>query len=85
MLFRAYETALTKAGFLAMGGQIIDASIVVAPKQRNSEGEKAEIRAGRIPQGWKNRPAQLAQKDRDARWCPPSVTRTTSASIVAMA
>ena len=51
-----------------MGGQILDASIVVAPKQRNSEGEKAEIRAGRIPQGWKDRPAQLAQKDRDARW-----------------
>jgi transposase, IS5 family len=46
VLFRAYEAALTRAGFLAMGGQIIDASIVAAPKQRNSEGEKAEIRAG---------------------------------------
>lgn len=68
VLFRAYETALTKAGFLAMGGQIIDASIVAAPKQRNSEGGKAEIRAGRIPQAWKDRPAKLAQKDRDARW-----------------
>jgi len=68
VLFRAYEAALTKAGFLAMGGQIIDASIVAAPKQRNSEGEKAEIKAGRIPQAWKDRPAKLAQKDRDARW-----------------
>src|SRR3712207_1825864 len=68
VLFRAYEAALTKAGFLAMGGQIIDASIVAAPKQRNSEGEKAEIRAGRIPEAWKDRPAKLAQKDRDARW-----------------
>ena len=51
-----------------MGGQIIDASIVAAPKQRNSEGEKAEIRAGRIPDAWKDKPAKLAQKDRDARW-----------------
>ena len=68
VLFRAYKAALTKAGFLAMGGQIIDASIVAAPKQRNSEGEKAEIKAGRIPQAWKDRPAKLAQKDRDARW-----------------
>src|ERR671916_2250465 len=51
-----------------MGGQIIDASIVAAPKQRNSEGEKAEIRAGRIPEAWKDKPAKLAQKDRDARW-----------------
>jgi IS5 family transposase len=68
VLFRAYEAALTKAGFLAMGGQIIDASIVAAPKQRNTDGEKAEIKAGRIPEAWKDKPAKLAQKDRDARW-----------------
>ena len=29
---------------------------------------KADIRAGRIPEGWKDKPAKLAQKDRDARW-----------------
>ena len=100
VLFRAYEAALTKAGFLAMGGQIIDATIVSAPKQRNTDGEKADIRAGRVPEAWKDKPAKLAQKDRDARWtvkfprrsrqttaprgstsrCPPSATRTTSAS-----
>ena len=68
VLFKAYEAALTKAGFLAMGGQIIDASIVAAPKQRNTLGEKAEIKAGRIPEAWKDKPAKLAQKDRDARW-----------------
>src|SRR5215207_6089209 len=61
-LFRAYEASLTQAGFLAMGGQIIDASIVAAPKQRNSAGEKADIKAGRIPQAWKDQPAKLAQK-----------------------
>src|SRR3954471_4521664 len=38
-LFRAYEASLTQAGFLAMGGQIIDASIVAAPKQRNTTAE----------------------------------------------
>jgi IS5 family transposase len=68
VLFRAYEAALTKAGFLAMGGQIIDASIVAAPKQRNSDGEKRDIKQGRIPEAWKNKPAKLARKDRDARW-----------------
>ena len=68
VLFRAYEAALTKAGFLAMGGQIIDATIVSAPKQRNTDGEKADIRAGRVPETWKGKPAKLAQKDRDARW-----------------
>jgi hypothetical protein len=68
ILFRAYEAALTMAGFLAMGGQIIDASIVAAPKQRNTDEEKREIKAGRIPQAWSDKPAKLAQKDRDARW-----------------
>ena len=68
VLFRAYEAALTGAGFLAMGGQIIDASIVAAPKQRNTDGEKTEIKAGRIPEAWKAEPAKLRQKDRDARW-----------------
>ena len=68
VLFRSYEMALTKAGFLAMGGQIVDASIVAAPKQRNSDGEKRDIRNGRIPEAWKDKPAKLAQKDRDARW-----------------
>jgi IS5 family transposase len=68
VLFGAYEAALIKAGFLAMGGQIIDATIVSAPKQRNTDGEKADIRAGRVPEAWKDKPAKLAQKDRDARW-----------------
>src|SRR6478752_6826367 len=35
VLFGAYEAALIRAGFLAMGGQIVDASIIAAPKQRN--------------------------------------------------
>ena len=68
VLFAAYEAALTQAGFLAMGGQIIDAAIVAAPKQRNTEAEKAALKAGRVPEGWKAKPAKLAQKDRDARW-----------------
>ena len=65
---RSYEAELSKSGFLAMGGQIIDASIVAAPKQHNSDGEKRDIKEGRIPEAWKNKPAKLAQKDRDARW-----------------
>ena len=68
MLFGAYEAALTRAGFLAMGGQIVDASIIAAPKQRNTDAEKRDIKEGRIPAGWADKPAKLAQKDRDARW-----------------
>jgi len=67
-LFKRFEAALTKAGFLAMGGQIIDATIVAAPKQRNTEAEKKDIKEGRIPENWKGKAAKLRQKDRDARW-----------------
>lgn len=68
VLFARFDVQLKAAGYLAMSGQIVDASIVSAPKQRNTEAEKAEIKAGRIPPEWAKRPAKLRQKDRDARW-----------------
>lgn len=68
VLFSAYQSALRQAGFLAMGGQIVDATVVDAPKPRNTEAEKAALMAGRVPDAWKAKPAKLAQKDRDARW-----------------
>ena len=36
-LFARFDAALTDRGYLAMGGQIIDATVVPAPKQRNTE------------------------------------------------
>jgi IS5 family transposase len=68
VLFAGFDAALREAGFLAMGGQIIDASIVAAPKQRTTDEEKQALKEGRIPEGWSDKPAKLAQKDRDARW-----------------
>ena len=68
VLFQRFDAALRRAGFLAMGGQIIDASLVACPKQRNNEAEKAALKQGRIPEGWAENPKRLAQKDRDARW-----------------
>ena len=67
-LFARFDKHLTKAGYLAMGGQIVDATIVAAPKQRNTDAEKADIKAGKVPDAWKDKPAKLRQKDRDARW-----------------
>ena len=68
VLFERFNEALSAAGFLAMSGQIIDAAIVAAPKQRNTDGEKQDIKEGRIPPQWAVKPAKLRQKDRDARW-----------------
>lgn len=67
-LFARFDKHLDKAGYLAMGGQIVDATIVAAPKQRNSDAEKADIKAGKVPEAWKGKPAKLCQKDRDPRW-----------------
>ena len=68
VLFERFDEALSAAGFLAMSGQLIDASIVAAPKQRNTNDEKRDIKDGRIPAAWADKPAKLRQKDRDARW-----------------
>lgn len=68
LLFARFETMLREAGYIAMAGQIVVSSLVAAPRQRNTKEEKDEIKAGRIPQAWKDRPARLRQKDRDARW-----------------
>jgi IS5 family transposase len=67
-LFDRFEQAVRDAGYIPMSGQIVDASLVAAPKQRNTEAEKADIKAGRVPEAWQEQPAKLRQKDRDARW-----------------
>ena len=67
-LFERFDAMLREAGFIAMGGQIVDASLVAAPKQRNTREEKDDIKAGHIPAEWAAKPAKLRHKDRDARW-----------------
>jgi len=84
-LFDRFDRLLHDKGYLAMGGQIIDASIIEAPRQRNNEGEKQAIKAGRIPEDWQARPAKLAQKDRDARWTLKRGKKPDPASKVSLA
>ena len=67
-LFDLFDQQLRAAGYLALAGQLVDATIVAAPKQRTSKAEKQAIREGRMPEGWQDKPAKLRQKDRDARW-----------------
>ena len=80
-LFARFDAHLRDRGYLAMGGQMIDVEplerhwserqwrgIIVAPRQRNTDVEKADLKAGRIPEDWAANPAKLHQKDRDGRW-----------------
>jgi IS5 family transposase len=67
-LFTRFDQQLRAQGYLAMSGQLVDASLVAAPKQRNTHAEKQAIKEGRVPEDWQDQPAKLRQKDRDARW-----------------
>jgi transposase, IS5 family len=68
-LFADFDRQLKERGYLAMGGQIVDGTLVAAPKQRNTQAEKDAIKAGkRAGEIWPDEPAKAAQKDTDARW-----------------
>ncbi len=67
-LFQAFDHYLASQGYRASGGQIVDASIVSVPIQRNSRRENESLKQDLIPSEWVFNPAKLAQKDLDARW-----------------
>jgi IS5 family transposase len=67
-LFERFDRHLAAKGYIARGGQIVDATIVPVPKQRNSRDDNDTVKAGETPAEWEKKPAKLRQKDRDARW-----------------
>ena len=62
-LFDRFRQHLEAKGFIARGGQIIDATIIDAPKQRNTREENQEVKAGETPKDWAKKPA----KNRDRK------------------
>lgn len=67
-LFEQFEGYLRAQGYEAQGGQIIDATLIAVPKQRNKREENQQIRPGEVPYDWQGQPHKLAQKDVEARW-----------------
>jgi len=65
-LFAQFDAMLNKAGFGASGGQIIDATFVEVPKQRNGRDDNEQIKNGEVPADWSDK--KKAHKDTDARW-----------------
>jgi len=64
--FKKFDTFLRNNGFAAQKGQIIDASIVQTPKQRNRRDENKSIKDGNVPDDWSDN--KKRQKDTEARW-----------------
>jgi transposase, IS5 family len=77
-LFDSFDQYLEANGYIARGGQIVDATIVQVPRQRhprrkhrpgrNTREENEVVMSGRTPAAWKKKSAKNRQKDKDARW-----------------
>jgi IS5 family transposase len=68
VLFAKFHEQLNRQGYTARKGQMIDASFVEVPRQRNSREENTQIKAGETPESWDKTPHKKRQKDVDARW-----------------
>ena len=68
-VMKAFDRQFRKKGSIPMAGRIVDASHIPAPRQRNTDGEKEAIRAGRAAREiWPDEPGRAARKDVPARW-----------------
>jgi transposase, IS5 family len=67
-LFARFDECLRELDVELKSGQIIDATFVTVPKQRNTREENKIIKEGAIPIEWGQNYHKLAQKDTDARW-----------------
>lgn len=67
-LFYGFNRQLNDHGYQAQKGQIVDASFVDVPRQRNNKEENKQIKEGEIPDRFKENENIGSQKDTDARW-----------------
>jgi len=67
-LFTQFSSYLNEQGYQAQGGQIIDATLIPAPKQKITKEEKKDLEQGQIPEKWQDNPHKAAQKDVNAQW-----------------
>jgi IS5 family transposase len=65
-LFERFDALLREREYLAMGGQIVDATVVQARRPRLSKEETESVRGGGTPPGWSK--ARTRQIDRNGRW-----------------
>lgn len=68
VLFEQFDRDLSSSGFCASKGNLVDASIVPVPRQRNRREENQTIKDGCKPASFAQNPCKDRQKDVDARW-----------------
>ena len=89
--FERFDATLRERGYLAMGGQIVDATVIEARRPRLNQEEKRTVREGKVPPGWSK--ARTRQVDREGRWTikrgrkpstPPDGTQARTAAEIAV-
>ena len=68
LLFKRFNEYLATLGLILHEGKIIDASFVIAPRQRNTREENKKIKEGKGDELWNDNPHKKCHKDIDARW-----------------
>ena len=65
---------------------LVMATLVSAPRQRNTDAEKARIKQGEKARDiWPDKPAKARQKDTDARWTVKLGKASTSSPVASRA
>jgi len=67
-LFKGFLKQMRDRGLKHREGKIVDATIMEAPRQRNSREENAQIKQGQRPETFDENASRGRQKDSDARW-----------------
>src|SRR5271169_915456 len=67
-LFERFGRHLEAKGYIARGGQMVDATIVAVPRQGNSCDENELVKAGTTPENWKKRPSRNRDAKRGIDW-----------------
>lgn len=67
-LFEIFESYLRSQGLQAGGDQVINATLVPAPTQRNTRKENKERKAGKQPKTCHENPDRLQRNTLDDRW-----------------
>ena len=67
-LFDQFNKYLESLGLIVNEGKIVDASFVIAPRQRNTREENKKIKEGKGGELWGDNLHKKCHKDTDARW-----------------
>ena len=78
-LFERFGQHLEAKGYIARGGQMVDATIVPVPNQRNSREENEAVKAGKTPRNGRKTPRKTGRKTR-MRAGPRSTVRVSTAT-----